>query len=287
MRTYQHIIDTKSIKKILRSFPDHWVVRELSERDYGTDLIIEIFSETGEDKHKHTVYESSGCICNIQVKGTNKNLNVCESDNSVHYSLGRKSLLYVERFATPFLLIRVDVSDDKAETYYVWLQRYIRDVLDLEHPNWREEEQESFTIKIPVENSLINSRNKIERIASRIKYIEELIEYREIYTAINPMLLAISSDEHSSDSDTYKYLQNQVRRISRLFTLLSRNNCCIDISCVRELNNFISEVESGIRDPSELTDYTHKFNFDLLSSEVDSIASVESFVAENEGEKVY
>lgn len=287
MRTYQHIIDTKSIKKILKSFPDHWVVRELSERDYGTDLIIEIFLESGKDKHEHTVYESSGCICNIQVKGTNESLNISKSDSSVHYSFSKKSLLYIERFATPFLLIRVDVSDDKAETYYVWLQRYIKDVLDLDHPDWRAEEQESFTIKIPVENSLINNPNKIERIASRIKYIEELIEYREIHTAINPMFLAMSSGGHASDSETYKYLQNQVRRISRLFTLLSRNNCCIDSACVNDLYNFISEVENGSRIPSELSDYPYKYNFELLSSEVDSIASIEEFVAENEGEKVY
>ncbi len=287
MRTYQHIIDTKSIKKILRSFPDHWVVRELSERDYGTDLIIEIFSESGKDKHNHAVYESSGCICNIQVKGTNESLNICESDNSVHYSFSKKSLLYVERFATPFLLALVDVSDDNAETYYVWLQRYIKEVLDVEYPNWREDEQKSFTIKIPAENTLVNSRNKIERIASRIKYIEELIEYREIYTAINPMLLAVSAGEHSSDPEIYSYIQNQVRRISRLFTLLQRNNCCVDIACVKELYDFISEVASGIKDSGELSDYPHKYNFELLSGEVDSIASIENFVAENEGEKVY
>ncbi len=287
MRTYQHIIDTKSIKKILNSFPDHWVVRELSERDYGTDLVIEIFSESGKDKYNHTVYESTGCICNIQVKGTNEKLNICESDNSIHYSFGKKSLLYVERFATPFLLVRVDVSDDKAETYYVWLQRYIKDVLDLERPNWREEDQQSFTIKIPIENTLINKQNKIESISSRIKYIEDLIEYRETYVAIDPILSAISSGQHSSDTSTYLYLKNQVSKISRLFTLLSRNNCCIDVSCVKELFNFIAEVESGTRDQAELANYPHKFNFNLLSSEVDSIASVESFVAENEGDKVY
>ena len=287
MRIYQHIIDTKAIKKTLRIFPDHWVVRELSERDYGTDLIIEIFSESGKDTHDHTIYESSGCVCNIQVKGTNEQLKICESDNSIHYSFGKNSLLYVERFATPFLLVRVDVSNDESETYYVWLQRYIKDVLDIERPNWRKESQMSFTIKIPLENSLPNRQNKIERIASRIKYIEELIEYREIYVSIKPMLLAISTGQHPSDQQTYQYLKNQVSKISRLFILLSRNNCSMDIECVQDLYNFIVEVENGSRTQGELSNYPHKINFELLSSEVDSIASVENFVAENESEKVY
>jgi len=287
MRTYQHIIDTKSIKKILRAFPDHWVVRELSERDYGTDLTIEIFYESGKDKHNHTIYESSGCVCNIQVKGTNEQLNICASDNSIHYSFDKKSLLYVERFAIPFLLVRVDVSDTEAETYYVWLQRYIKDVLDIERPNWREEDQKSFTIKIPIENSLTNRQTKIERIASRIKYIEELIEYREIYASIDPMLSAISAGQHSSDQETYQYLKSQVSKVTRLITLLSRNNCCIDINCTQELYNFVVEVENGSRNKDELSNYPHKFNFELLSYEVGSIASIENFVAENEGKKVY
>jgi len=287
MRTYQHIIDTKSIKKTLRAFPDHWVVRELSERDYGTDLTIEIFAETGKDKHNHTIYESSGCVCNIQVKGTNDQLKICESDNSIHYSFDKKSLLYIERFAIPFLLVRVDVSDAEAETYYVWLQRYIKDVLDIERPNWREEDQKSFTIKIPIENSLTNRQTKIERIASRIKYIEELIEYREIYVSIDPILSAISAGHHSSDQETYQYLKSQVSKVTRLITLLSRNNCCIDFNCAQDLYNFVVEVENGSRNKEELSNYPHNFNFELLSSEVDSIASVENFVAENEGEKVY
>lgn len=51
MRTYQHVIDTKSIKKLLNLFPNEWVIRELTARDYGTDLVIEIFTLVRNNKH--------------------------------------------------------------------------------------------------------------------------------------------------------------------------------------------------------------------------------------------
>lgn len=287
MRTHTHITDTKAIKKLLRTFPDHWVVRELSERDYGTDLMIEIFFESRVDNHGHKIYESSGWVCNIQVKGTNKPLEICEEDSSVHYQFSKKALLYVERFATPFLLVRVDVSTDDAATYFVWLQRYIKEVLDLERPNWRKEEQESFTLKIPIENSLKNNQKKVEFIASRIKYVEEIIEYREMFSNIHPILIAIAAGKYSTDAESFQYIKSQVAKMSRLYTLLSMNNSCVDYSSIEELLKFIIEVENGTRNREELFEYPHYFNLDLLSSSVDFIQSFENFVAENDDEKVY
>ncbi len=287
MRTNTHIIDTKSIKKLLQSFPDHWVVRELSERDYGTDLVIEIFVENGIDKHGHKTYDSSGCICNIQVKGTSKKLKIDKKDNSIHYSFKKDALLYVERFATPFLLVRVDVSSNKAETYYVWLQRYIKDVLDLEYPNWRKNKQKSYTLKIPVENTLIDNSEKIEGIASRIKYIEELLEYREVFTSLDHMLDAMGTGNHSSSPEVYQHINTQVNKISRLITLLSRNHCSVNLSSIQDLSDFIGEVESGSKNIKKLIDYPHNFNLRLLSNSIDSTEFIENISAENESVKVY
>ena len=287
MRTYQHIIDTKAIKKVLTSFPDHWVIRELSERDYGTDLMIEIFVANGKDKNDHTTYKSSGGICNIQVKGTNKSLTINESSNSIHFSFEKKSLLYVERFPIPFFLVRVDASDIDTPTYFVWLQRYIKDVLDLEDPDWREKKEKSITIKIPAENTLPNGEKKIEKIASRIKYVEELIEYREIYKCIDQMLNGIGEGYHLGKAEDYQYLTSQVLRISRLYTLLSQNNSGIDSNSVNDLKNSILAVASGIKNRNTLLDYPYMADFERLSSEVNSTAFVENFVAANDKKKVY
>ena len=71
MRTYQHIIDTASVKLTLNSLPDYWVIRDLNERDYGIDLMIEIFTKSGFDKQGHETYDATGQICYLQIKGTN------------------------------------------------------------------------------------------------------------------------------------------------------------------------------------------------------------------------
>lgn len=286
MRTYSHIIDTKSIKKLLNSFPDHWVVRELSERDYGTDLVVEIFVENGVDKNGRTAYETSGCLCNIQVKGTNEEL-IVNKDNSIHFSFSKSALEYVERFAIPFLLVRVNVSDESSDIYFVWLQRYIKDVLESEYDNWREEQQKTFTLKMPIENTISNNLEKIENIAFRLKYVEELVEFKEIYEAISPMLTAIGSGQHPLDDEVYIYIRNQLKKVLRLYVLLSRNACCINAESIYEVLNALTMAHDDQSILSTLIDYPDKYNLDLLCSSIGNISALEQSIADNVGEFVY
>ena len=146
MRTTQHVIDTRTIKQVLNLLPDHWVIRELTERDYGIDLMVEIFEKTGEDKYCHDIFDSTGAIIHIQVKGTESKLEPTK-DGTFSYQMGKSALSYVENFSTPFLLFRVDISLSPAKAYFIWLQQYIKDILDSERPNWRTDAQESFAVK--------------------------------------------------------------------------------------------------------------------------------------------
>jgi hypothetical protein len=41
-RSQQHISETKSFKIFSSKIPDNWLVREITERDYGVDCYIEI-----------------------------------------------------------------------------------------------------------------------------------------------------------------------------------------------------------------------------------------------------
>lgn len=138
MRVYQHIIDTKAIKATMQAIPDHWVIRELTERDYSIDLMLEIFKKVRQNRLGHTNYDSSGYVCYLQVKGIDSDL-IVNSDDTISFSLDKNSLLYVEKFTTPFLLIRVSTKTN--EIYFVWLQRYIMEVLDDSNPTWRESSQ--------------------------------------------------------------------------------------------------------------------------------------------------
>lgn len=284
MRTQSHIVDTKAIKKVLNSFPDHWVVRDLTERDYGTDLLVEIFQHVGANKHGK-VYESSGCVCHLQVKGTSTPLRLSPS-GTIGFSIPRKSLLYVERFAVPFFLLRVGVSEENSSCYFVWLQRYIKDVLDDCEPDWRMSNQETISIQIPKDNILPESQSKFERIASTIKYTQELLEFRETFTTISQHLSSIALGRMESGYD-YAYILNQINRLSRLRTLLSMNVCCIGQENVSNLLNLVVDVKNGVEDKTCLDDYPDKYNFELLHKSVDSVDFVEKLSAENEGETLY
>lgn len=283
MRNYQHIIDTKAVKRTINAIPDHCVVRELTERDYGIDLMIEIFEKTGVDKNGHDTFEASGHVCYLQIKGTNSEIEKNKKSDTVSFPIEKKSLLYVEKFATPFILIRVCTLPGKEAIYFLWLQRYISDLLDRTRPNWRDDDQESYSVKIPIKNSLPSNFEKIEKIASRIKFIEELAEFHERYQYFDSMYHRILLD----DFDDFPLFLSELNRIKNLRTLLTHNSCCIDESSIQEMIEYITNVrDNGVR-PGNLEDFPHHFNLDQLYQFNKSVMFIEELVAQNEEDTVY
>ena len=284
MRTYQHIIDTKAVRQVINAIPEYSVVRELTERDYGIDLMIELFARVGENKHQHEYFDSTGHICYLQIKGTDKEL-VVNADNLISYNIAKKSLYYVEKFSTPFILTRVCTMKGKEAIYFIWLQRYISDVLDNERPDWRSDENDSLTVFIPVHNNFIDNFEKVEKIAHRIKYIEELSEFCEKYSDITLALRTIIDLQ-----DKFKYFDDIIKvlkRLTNLTTLLSKNNCCIDKKCILELIEYLNGVKDGNNNPEEMEDYPHNFNLELLRTTNLSTRFVEEMEADNEGNTTY
>lgn len=101
IRSQTHVTDSKAVKAVIRALPDHWVVRELTERDYGIDLMVEIFLPGKKEKRNLNTFEGSGGLFHIQIKGTEKKIAV-EEDGSVSYPMKKSALRYVEKFSVPF-----------------------------------------------------------------------------------------------------------------------------------------------------------------------------------------
>lgn len=284
MRTYQHVIDSKAVKTTINSIPDRCVVRGLSERDYGIDLMIEIFKLHGIDEHGHEIYDSSGHICYLQIKGTNSEIRVNSKTQAVHFQIERKLLFYVEKFPVPFILIRTCTQEGKEKVYFIWLQRYIIEVLDIESPDWRTKDQESYTLRIPASNILSRRFDKIEAIAARIKYVEEFSEYFERYQCFNGWYQGLLNGSFTN----YPLMLAELNRIKHLGTLLNYNNCCINPDCINELITYIKDLRDGkIVPPANIEDFPHYFNLDLLHSSNQSQMFIETFVAENSLDTVY
>jgi hypothetical protein len=286
MRTYQHIIDTKAIKHTLNSIPDHWIVRDLTERDYGIDLMVEIFSESGQDKFKHLFYEATGRICYLQVKGTNSKLKI-NRDDTLSFNLEKKALIYVEKFSTPFILVRVCTLENEKAVYYCWLQRYILEVLDRKNPDWREIEQETFAVRIPRSNTLPTNTDKIEKIAGRIKYIEEAAEFYEKYTLMKPGFNLMIKGKFLQKQ--FSSFINDLKRIRNLSTLLDLNKCQVNQEDIETLIKFVTDIKEGKRKPKSIEDFPDPlmFNLEMLVNDNSMRMALEEVIAKNYKDTVY
>jgi Domain of unknown function (DUF4365) len=289
MRTRQHIIDSKTIKKVLRLIPNRWVVRDLSERDYGVDLQLEIFSKMPGKPADDPEYESTGSVALLQLKGTETPLKLSPRDGTLHAYPKIKALRYAERFATPFFWVRADVSSAAAPCYFLWVQRYILEVLDVKRPNWRTLHPEyEIPVRIPADNTLTGKRmRKIEGICDRPKYLEELVEFAEMYSILESKLDAISHGQHPFNAKIHQYLISLAQRITHYRTLLARNSCCVDADSAAALLAVVRSLKPSHPAVIPWVRFGERVNFGLLMNAYVGMLSLEQFSAEWMGTTTY
>ena len=201
-------------------------------------------------------------------------------DGQICFQLSKKAMLYTQSFSTPFLLIMVDLSCENAESYFLWIQRYIRDVHDSKKPEWRALKQDSFAIRIPSHNRLPSNTKKIEYIAARPRFIQELMEFNESYFNLSTQLAYFRDGNVNPNNASLRYLILLARQIRDLSIIYKYNNCCIDKSCAVELFAFISSLD--VKTFSAVScDLPHRANFDLLSKSLEGLCDIENFTEDN------
>lgn len=153
-RTKNHQIDTLAVRRLLSTLNENWVIRDLSERDYGIDLMVEYFD--GDKTTGKTAY--------FQVKGKGSKITILKDGTISFYDFPVKTLLYAEQFPEPFFLVYL--STLKSEPiYFIWLQHHCRVVLDRDNPGWRDEAE--VNLSIPSENDLLTSEKRLLKVASK------------------------------------------------------------------------------------------------------------------------
>lgn len=286
-RVLQHIIDTRTVKRVMQLTPDHWVIRDLSERDYGIDLQIEIFTEAPLKPDKKVRYSSTGCIAHLQLKGTGSPLHF-SADNHIHFSMDIRTLKYAERFPTPFFLLRVDVSGPDQPSYFLWLQRYIADVLDVSRPNWRTLDQETIVVKIPAHNPVTEDRlQKIEDICARPKYLEELLEFSENYRTLQNQLDAFSGGEHPTTEAIHQFQIGLARRLTRLSMFFKHNPYGIYPETAEQLLKIVESLDITDTAAPEWVNFSGREHLERFLQSPITQLSDESFMAEVEGDTPY
>ena len=287
MRTETHIIDTKAVRAIINVIPDYWVIRDLSERDYGIDMMIEIFRENGTDSKGKIQYIETGKICFLQIKGKYTKTNA--KDGCVGFDLSKKSLLYMEKFSTPFILVHVHNLKNTPQINFVWIQRYVKDFIEKDSPHWRTENFTTKKIYIPIKNDLNNleARNKIERISTRIKYIEEYQEFLERFENIKRVvehdLPAASPQEKNTLLD--KIIDEFIR--IKLLLIFFEGVHSVDMSSIDILVEIINSIKRNTSDLNNLIGSEHYSDLEMASCDHIHKMDFETFLAEQQGETVY
>src|SRR5258708_21282273 len=77
----------------------------------------------------------TGRILLLQIKGTTTPLG--DLSESIAYDVPVKTARYSELFIAPILVVLCPVEETPARFFFVWLQEYIRVVLNHENPTWR------------------------------------------------------------------------------------------------------------------------------------------------------
>ena len=186
-RTDTHIIDTRAVRTVIAVLPEFWLLRNVEERDYGIDLLLEIFEEhTGAQKLEH--YPTGNLIL-AQVKGRQEKF----GQSVKFYGFPLKTLLYAELFPIPFLLFYVSL--DAKQVRFVWLQKYIQVKLDRQQPNWREGSSGPVNIEFPPDNILSPNDQRITQFLLKQRDRETGMQFLAAYEWLRFHLTSVAAGQ--------------------------------------------------------------------------------------------
>lgn len=146
-RTSEHVKEDVSKQVLERKIPSEWILRDI-EPDYGIDKSLEIVDNeivTGKEVF-------------IQLKGTDV---PSIHHDSISFRLKTEHLKYYLKRDSPVLLVVVDLNEEIC--YWSFLHQYAYDTLNIKNPSWVE--QQTVTIRIPLNQQVSNSLDRISEIA--------------------------------------------------------------------------------------------------------------------------
>ena len=152
-RLSSHFIETKardSIRCQINSYKDgNALFRELSERDYGVDAVIEVFDNG----------VPTGKFALVQIKGSSKTIQPLKRSNYVSCKISSSNARYAQQNHIPVYLMYISLLKPKS-FYFITLQKALT-------PNHlkKAKKQKEITIHIPIES---NTMENIESIFQEI-----------------------------------------------------------------------------------------------------------------------
>ena len=149
-RTSSHVIETRArdyLREKINSFYENGdaLFREITERDYGIDAIIELFH----------VGIPTGMIAMVQIKGTENIIKISSNNQYVSCRISSSNAYYALQNNIPIILTYIYIGEP-SYFYYVKVQ----DAITAEKRQ-KIEKQETINIRIPVENKITEDLDPI------------------------------------------------------------------------------------------------------------------------------
>ena len=261
LRTQQHRVDTLAMKKVGIALGEDLLIRSMEERDYGVDAMVELFDG-----------QSVGQMLFLQVKGTDSEIKPLVSNEGV-VALGgfpRKTVLYAEQFVYPFIVAYTRVLEgatDPSPVYFLWLQRHIERVLDVQEPDWRSDAQTTLTLHIP--SKQIDPKEGLKKLALRAQCESQNMRLIRVYAYMQVLAKHATMGEPLTleNRSTLKWVIRELERCDRAIRVDNRH---VEERFIKELINAKRHAEN----PTDRWDAMLSRAFKELLSSMDDIVAV-------------
>ena len=115
-RSIQHVSETASFKIFSKQIPNHWIIREVTERDYGIDCYVELV-----DKNDNL----TGHLLLFQLKSQAKvNWSKKDPDHYNFPAIDIGTVNYWFHFAVPVFVCLIDLAEER--TFFLPVKTFVR-----------------------------------------------------------------------------------------------------------------------------------------------------------------
>lgn len=201
------ITETASFKIFSRNIPNSWIIREVSERDYGIDCYVELV----DGKNQVT-----GELISIQLKGIN---NLVWTKNKTYNFSGAKisTVNYWKKFPTPVMLCVVDITNELV--YFEPVKNAIKKSF------FKYKKQENFSFTINKKNEL-NIKNLQPFLLSYFQEKNFVLADQNIVTFIS--MYRSYGDFFDENSGNDHFLGVELHRVLSLKHIFNNLNILCD-----------------------------------------------------------
>lgn len=114
-RIPQHITESKSYKIFSNHIPHEWIIRDVTERDYGIDCYIELVNNKN---------QITGELISVQLKAKEMGIPWTKKNTYTHYDINSGTTNYWHNFSTTVYLCFIDNYTE--EVFFISVKDYIR-----------------------------------------------------------------------------------------------------------------------------------------------------------------